>query len=95
VCPYEETAFKYIKENVVELLNKYAEGVAGLFYGLVERDLIRVYREYDEEQQRRREMSEEEAKDEADLIRQIEEEANRDAEAMAAFEHSKYYRAKE
>ena len=39
-------------------------------------------------------MSEEEAKDEEQLIKQIEIEANRDAEMMAAFEHSQYYPSK-
>ena len=36
-------------------------------------------------------MSEEEVKDQAELLKQIEIEANRDDEFMASFEHSKYY----
>jgi hypothetical protein len=54
-----------------------------------------VYREYDEDQKRRRAMSEEEAKDEKELIEQIEVEARRDVEFMASFKHSKYYPSKE
>ena len=50
-----------------------------------------MYREYAEEKQRRNQMSQEEAEDEAQLIKQIEEEGQRDAERMAAFEHSKFY----
>jgi hypothetical protein len=37
--------------------------MAPLFYSIVERDLVRIYREYSEEEQRKRERSEEEAKD--------------------------------
>ena len=36
-------------------------------------------------------MSEEQAKDEADLLRKIEEEAKIDSEEMASFEHSSCY----
>lgn len=36
-------------------------------------------------------MSEQEAQDEQELIKQIEIEANQDAQLMASFEHSKYY----
>lgn len=36
-------------------------------------------------------MSEEEAKDEAELLKKIEIEAAEDSEAMAAFEHSQFY----
>lgn len=38
-------------------------GLSGLFYGIIERDLIRVYREYSEEKKRKMEMTEEEAQD--------------------------------
>lgn len=67
-----ELVFANIKVNAVKLLDKFAPGLAGLFYGIVERDLIRVFREYDEEQKRKNEMTEEEAKDEAELLKQIE-----------------------
>ena len=43
---------------MIRFLNKYAQGLAGLLYGIIERDLIRVYKEYDADQSRRREMSE-------------------------------------
>lgn len=36
-------------------------------------------------------MSEEEAKDEAELLKKIELEASEDVESMAGFEHSEYY----
>ena len=36
-------------------------------------------------------MSEEEAKDEAQLLKKIEEEGKEDAQEMANFEHSKFY----
>jgi len=39
-------------------------------------------------------MSEEEAKDEKELLQQIEEEAKRDVDFMASFKHSKFYPAK-
>jgi len=42
-----ETAFNIFKENCIRVLTKYAQGLAGMFYGIIERDLIRVYREYD------------------------------------------------
>lgn len=67
-----EFVFAGIKVNAIKLLDKYASGLAGLFYGIVERDLIRIFREYDEDQKRKNEMTEEEAKDEAELLKQIE-----------------------
>ena len=43
-----------------------------MLYSIIERDMVRVYREYAEEKKRRQEMSEEEAKDEAELLQKIE-----------------------
>lgn len=58
---------------------------------LMEKDLVRVYREYVAELKRKQEMSEEQAKDEADLLKRIEEESKNDSEKMAGFVHSEYY----
>ncbi len=40
-------------------------------------------------------MTEEEAKDETELLKQIEEESAKDVDFMASFEHTKYYPARE
>lgn len=77
-----------MKTNFINQLEKVVPGLAGMFYMLLEKDLVRVYRDYVEETKRKQAMSEEEAKDEADLIRRIEEESRADSEKMAGFEHS-------
>lgn len=88
-----EFVFQQIKANTVKLLDKYAAGLSGLFYGIIERDLFRIYREYGEEKKRKQEMTEEEAQDEAELLEQIESGAEKDVDFMASFQHSKYYPA--
>ena len=35
-----------IKLRVVGIINQYAPGLAEMFYMLIEKDLVRVYREY-------------------------------------------------
>lgn len=75
----------------MKVLEKYAAGFSGMFYSIVEKSLIQMYKEYEEEQKRKRQMSKEEAKDEEQLVAQIEVEAHKDVEFMASFQHSKYY----
>jgi hypothetical protein len=88
---YAESVFASIKRGFIQSFDQLIPGFSGLLYSVIERDMVRVYREYAEEKRRRQEMSEEEAKDEADLLKKIEQEAGEDAEAMAAFEHSQFY----
>ncbi len=90
-----ESVFQHLKANTIKFLDKYAPGLSGLFYSIIERDLIRIYKEYDEEKKRKQGMTEEEAKDETELLKQIEEESAKDVDFMASFEHTKYYPARE
>ena len=83
-----EFVFENMKASFIKQMDKVIPGLAGMFYMLLERDLKRVYYDYVQEIKRKLAMSEEEAKDEADLIKKIEEESRKDCEKMAGFKHS-------
>jgi hypothetical protein len=55
----------------MQTLDQIIPGFSGMFYSIIERDLHRIYREYTEEKARKQQMSEEEAKDEAELLKKI------------------------
>lgn len=80
-----------MKRGFVESFDQIIPGFAAMLYTLIERDLVRIYREYITEKKRRQEMSAEQAQDEADLLKRIEAEGKQDAEEMASFEHSQFY----
>jgi len=46
-----------MKTNTVRELDRVVPGLSGLFYGIIERDLLRIYREFIDEEKRRREQS--------------------------------------
>jgi len=46
-------------------MDAFLPGLSGMFYSIIEKDLIRVYREYLAEKKRKLEMTVEEAQDEA------------------------------
>lgn len=67
-----ESVFASIKRGFIASFDQLIPGFSGMLYSIIERDMVRVYREYAEEKKRRQEMSEEEAKDEAELLQRIE-----------------------
>jgi hypothetical protein len=48
-----ELVFQNLKTKTIELMDEFIQGLSGMFYGFIERDLIRVYNEYKEEQKRK------------------------------------------
>jgi hypothetical protein len=52
-------------------MDEFIQGLSGMFYGFIERDLIRVYNEYKEEQKRKKQRSLEQAASEEELLKQI------------------------
>lgn len=50
-------AFEIIKLQAVSTMEPVLPGIAGMFYGLVERDLFRIYNEYKAEEERKKQMS--------------------------------------
>ena len=41
-----EIVFNHIKANAIKHIDRVASGMAGLFYSIIERDLVRIYREF-------------------------------------------------
>lgn len=53
--------FQNIKENSIRLMDDFIQGLSGMFYSFIERDLIRVYNEHKEEQKRKQQRTLEQA----------------------------------
>lgn len=75
-------------------MDEFIQGLSGMFYGFIERDLIRVYNEYKEEKKRKNQRSHEQAASEEELLKQIETESKKDIEYLKNFKHSQYYHPK-
>lgn len=75
-------------------MDDFIQGLSGMFYSFIERDLIRVYNEHKEEQKRKQQRSLEQAASEEELLKQIEIESKKDIEYLKNFKHSQYYGSK-
>ena len=80
-----------MKTNFIREMDKIVAGLAGMFYMLLERDFVRVYREYVEETKRKQAMSAEDVKDQAELAKFIEEHARTSSKRMTNYQHSHFY----
>ena len=87
----KELVFENLKVNTVQLMDEFIQGLSGMFYGFIERDLIRIYNEYREEQKRKQQRSSEQIASEEELLKQIEIESKRDIEYLKNFKHSQFY----
>ena len=72
-------------------MDEFIQGLSGMFYGFIERDLIRIYNEYREEQKRKQQRSNEQIASEEELFKQIEIESRKDIEYLKNFKHSEFY----
>ena len=54
-----DLVFQNLKVNAIQLMDEFIQGLSGMFYGFIERDLIRIYNEYRMEQARKKQRSEE------------------------------------
>lgn len=75
-------------------MDDFIQGLSGMFYSFIERDLMRVYNEHKEEQKRKQQRSLEQAASEEELLKQIEIESKKDIEYLKNFKHSQYYGSK-
>jgi hypothetical protein len=72
-------------------MDEFIQGLSGMFYGFIERDLIRIYSEYKEDQKRKQQRSSEQIASEEELLKQIEIESKKDIEYLKSFKHSQFY----
>jgi hypothetical protein len=87
----KELVFNNLKVNTIELMDEFIQGLSGMFYGFIERDLIRIYSEYKEDQKRKKQRSSEQIASEEELLKQIEIESKKDIEYLKNFKHSQFY----
>lgn len=86
--------FQNIKANAIQLMDDFIQGLSGMLYSFIERDLIRVYNEHKEEQKRKQQRSLEQAASEEELLKRIDAESKKDIEYLKNFKHSQYYGSK-
>lgn len=84
-------AFEIIKRQTIQVLNPILPGLSGMLYALIERDLLRIYQEYKVEQERKNQMTNEDAQNEERLLEMIKEAGERDASKLAEHTHSASY----
>ena len=75
-------------------MDDFIQGLSGMFYSFIERDLIRIYNEHKEEQKRKQQRSLEQAASEEELLKQIDIESKKNIEYLKNFKHSQYYGSK-
>lgn len=69
-----EVGLRIVKMQAMASMEPFIPGLSGMLYGIIEqRDIVRIYNEYKEEQTRRAHMSQEEAQSEERLIELISE----------------------
>lgn len=69
-----EVGLRIVKMQAMASMEPFIPGLSGMLYGIIEqRDIVRIYNEYKEEQTRRAQMSQEEAQSEERLIELISE----------------------
>lgn len=87
----QELVFENLKVNSIQLMDEFIQGLSGMFYGFIERDLIRIYNEYREDQKRKQQRSNEQIASEEELLKQIEIESKKDIDYLKNFKHSEFY----
>ena len=80
-----EFVFANLKNNIVNELNEYVPSLSIMFYSVIEKDILRIYKEYKDDKNRRNQMTEEDIKDEAELMNLMEEESAKDIDYLTNF----------